>query len=215
MIVVQRFTTAELSTCMYFDSSSQLPHQRLWDVRQHAGVLVCPPYANRPFAIFPLPQFAARRMIPTQLPILRPALPSRNLTPGPHSNPIGPRPPRQWLPPSLLIENASDPVFRTRHLSCPRRFRSRLATSRPGESHNFPEHSGNVREGGLGDSPLFKAVLQVRGVAWQDRIGLSRFAVTAITALMVEAVHSLASEARQWLLKHSPGVASCGFYPLH
>ncbi len=31
------------------------------------------------------------------------------LTPGPHSSPIGPRPPRQRLPPSLLIENASDP----------------------------------------------------------------------------------------------------------
>ena len=100
-------------------------------MRQHAGVLVCPPYANRPFATFPLRQFAARRMIPTQLPILRPALPSRNLTPGAHSNPIGPRPPRQRLPPSLLIENASDPVFRPRHLSCPRRFRSRLATTRP------------------------------------------------------------------------------------
>src|SRR5271165_5469643 len=54
----------------------------------------------------------------------------RNLTPGPHSNPIGPRPPRQRLPPSLLIENASDPVFRPCHLSCPRRFRSRLATTR-------------------------------------------------------------------------------------
>jgi hypothetical protein len=45
-----------------------------------------------------------------------------------------PHPPRQRLPPSLLIENASDPVFRPRHLSCPRRFRSRLATIRPSGS---------------------------------------------------------------------------------
>ena len=54
---------------------------------------------------------------------------------GAHSNPIGPRPPRQRLPPSLLIENASDPVFRPCHPSCPRRFRSRLATIR---SSGFP-----------------------------------------------------------------------------
>ena len=89
-----------------------------------------PPCRDCPFSNLPFHPFAARRMIPTQLPILNPALPSRNLTLGAHSNPIGPRPPRQPLPPSLLIENASDPVFRPRHLSCPRRFRSRLATIR-------------------------------------------------------------------------------------
>src|SRR5271165_6209719 len=69
-------------------------------------------------------------MITSELSHFHPALPSRNLTPGAHSNPIGPRPPRQRLPPSLLIENASDPVSRPCHLSCPRRFRSRLATTR-------------------------------------------------------------------------------------
>ena len=69
MLVVQRFATAELSICMYFDSSKQLRRQRLWDVRQHAGVLVRPPYPNRPFANFPLEQFAPRRMMPTQLSI--------------------------------------------------------------------------------------------------------------------------------------------------
>src|SRR5271167_1495275 len=70
-------------------------------------------------------------MITSELSPFPPALPSRKLTPGAHSNPIGRCPPRQRLPPSLLIENASDPVFRPCHLSCPRRFRSRLATIRP------------------------------------------------------------------------------------
>ena len=89
-------------------------------------------------AIAPFPTFHSIRlplapMITSELSHFHPALPSRNLTPGAHSNPIGPRPPRQRLPPSLLIENASDPVFRPRDLSCPRRFRSRLATSRPSD----------------------------------------------------------------------------------
>ena len=52
-----------------------------------------------------------------------------------YSNPIAHRVrrKRQRPPPSLLIENAWDPVFRPCHLSCPRRFRSRLATIRPSE----------------------------------------------------------------------------------
>ena len=84
-----------------------------------------------PFSNLPFHPFTARPMITGDLSYFHPALPSRDLTPDAHSHPIGPRPPRQRLPPSLLVENASDPVFRPCHLSCPRRFRSRLATNRP------------------------------------------------------------------------------------
>jgi hypothetical protein len=38
---------------------------------------------------------------------------------------------RQRLPPSLLIENASDVFLAFQNIVCPRRFRSRLATTRP------------------------------------------------------------------------------------
>ena len=50
--------------------------------------------------------------------------------PNRRSNPIAHRVrrKRQRLPPSLLIENASDRRFPKREVSCPRRFRSRLAT---------------------------------------------------------------------------------------
>ena len=99
-------------------------------MRQHADALVSPPCRDCPFSNLPFHPFAAPPMITSELSHFHPALPSRNLTPGEPSNPIGPRPPRQRLPPSLLIENASDPVFRPCHLSCPRRFRSRLATIR-------------------------------------------------------------------------------------
>jgi len=54
-------------------------------------------------------------------------------TPNCRSNPIPHRVrrKRQRLPPSLLIENASNPVLASTRSASPRRFRSRLATSRP------------------------------------------------------------------------------------
>ncbi len=56
--------------------------------------------------------------------------------------------------------------------------------------------SGQSAEGGLTDRGCITAVLQVTGVAWQGRIGWSRFAVTAITVLILEGVHSLAREEK-------------------
>ena len=47
MIVMQRFTAAELSTCSYFDSSYRVHHWRPRDVLPHAGALVCPPPRHR------------------------------------------------------------------------------------------------------------------------------------------------------------------------
>src|SRR5271157_2275399 len=59
-----------------------------------------------------------------------------------HPNPIAHRVrrKRQRLPPSLLIENASDRVSVPCEVSCPGRFRSRLATTRP-EPHLYASHN--------------------------------------------------------------------------
>ena len=57
-------------------------------------------------------------------------LPAVDWVPNCHSNPITQRVrrKRQRLPPSLLIENASDVFLALQRTACPRRFRSRLAT---------------------------------------------------------------------------------------
>src|SRR6266536_5614156 len=59
-------------------------------------------------------------------------LPALDWVPNCHSNPIAQRVRRrrQRLPPSLLIENASDVFLAFQRTACPRRFRSRLATTR-------------------------------------------------------------------------------------
>src|SRR5256886_14038027 len=59
-------------------------------------------------------------------------LPALASVPNYHSNPITQRVrrKRQRLPPSLLIENASDIFLAFQRTACPRRFRSRLATTR-------------------------------------------------------------------------------------
>src|SRR5258708_33526353 len=59
-------------------------------------------------------------------------LPAIDWVPNCHSNPITQRVrrKRQRLPPSLLIENASDVFLAFQNIACPRRFRSRLATTR-------------------------------------------------------------------------------------
>jgi hypothetical protein len=61
------------------------------------------------------------------------ALPALHSVPNCHSNPITQRVrrKRQRLPPSLLIENASGIFLAFQRTACPRRFRSRLATTRP------------------------------------------------------------------------------------
>src|SRR5258708_29998088 len=59
-------------------------------------------------------------------------LPALTSVPNYHSNPITQRVrrQRQRLPPSLLIENASDIFLAFQRTACPRRFRSRLLTIR-------------------------------------------------------------------------------------
>jgi hypothetical protein len=111
MIVIQRFTAAELSACTYFDSSRCLHHQRLdQDVLRHAVPFVCSPQVHNP-SHYPMPtllQFSAASH--TVLIGLSGSSPPTCCTPNRRSNPIAHRVRRkhQRLPPSLLIENASD-----------------------------------------------------------------------------------------------------------
>src|SRR6266851_9056597 len=81
-------------------------------------------------------------MFPTPPFPLAGLLPALASVPNYHSNPITQRVrrKRQRLPPSLLIENASDVFLAFQNIACPRRFRSRLATTRPG-SYEFREYS--------------------------------------------------------------------------
>src|ERR1700746_2956967 len=71
-------------------------------------------------------------MFPTPPFPLAGLLPALASVPNYHSNPITQRVrrKRQRLPPSLLIENASDLFLAFQRTACPRRFRSRLATNR-------------------------------------------------------------------------------------
>src|SRR6267378_1951533 len=71
-------------------------------------------------------------MFPTPPFPLAGLLPALASVPNYHSNPITQRVrrKRQRLPPSLLIENASDVFLAFQNIACPRRFRSRLATIR-------------------------------------------------------------------------------------
>ncbi len=75
---------------------------------------------------------AAPPMFPTSPFPLAGLLPALASVPNYHSNPITQRVrrKRQRLPPSLLIENASDVFLAFQNIACPRRFRSRLATIR-------------------------------------------------------------------------------------
>jgi hypothetical protein len=101
-------------------------------VLRHADTSVCLPRLHDlsphlPQTVFPL--LAA----PYPLLIrLSHAYSQSSCEPNCRSNPIAHRVrrKRQRLPPSLLIENASDRLFPKREVSCPRRFRSRLATIR-------------------------------------------------------------------------------------
>ncbi len=71
--------------------------------------------------MFPTPPFPLAGLLPVLASV-----------PNYHSNPITQRVrrKRQRLPPSLLIENASDVFLAFQRTACPRRFRSRLATIR-------------------------------------------------------------------------------------
>src|ERR1700746_385138 len=87
------------------------------------------PSRHRPRAFFqPPPTWQSS---PMQLFSFAAALPPLDSAANWHSNPIAHRVrrKRQRLPPSLLIENASDRVPLRCQSSCPRRFRSSLATN--------------------------------------------------------------------------------------
>ena len=99
----------------------------------HAGALVCPPPHHRLSGHFPRTLSLIFNTIPTILTAFPPrfaALPKPCSDPRRRSNPIAHRVrrKRQRLPPSLLIENASDRDPAPPQKSAPRRFRSRLAT---------------------------------------------------------------------------------------
>ena len=101
----------------------------------HAGALVCPPPRHRLSGHSPHTLWLIFNTIPTILPAFPPrvaALPKPRSDPRCRPNPIAHRVRRkhQRLSPSLLIENASDRVPLRCDSSCPRRFRSSLATIR-------------------------------------------------------------------------------------
>src|SRR5271157_1903903 len=105
------------------------------DVLPHAGALVCPPPLHRLSGHSPHTLWLIFNTIPTTLAAFPPrfaALPKPRSDPRCRSNPIAHRVrrKRQRLPPSLLIENASVRYPAPPQKSAPRRFRSRLATTR-------------------------------------------------------------------------------------
>jgi hypothetical protein len=113
-------------------------------VLTHASALVCPPPRHRLSGHFPHTLSLLFNTIPTILTAFPPrlaALPKPCSDPRCRSNPIAHRVRRkhQRLPPSLLIENASDRYPAPPQKSAPSRFRSRLATTRKsGPGLNLP-----------------------------------------------------------------------------
>jgi hypothetical protein len=102
-------------------------------VRRHDLAFVCSSTASD---LFPdLPPTLLQRFVAAHTHLIRLSRTHSQSSRDPNcrSNPIAHRVrrKRQRLPPSLLIENASDRLFPKREVSCPRRFRSRLATNRP------------------------------------------------------------------------------------
>jgi hypothetical protein len=65
----------------------------------------------------------------------------------------------------------------------------------------------NLRGGGFGDPRWVTSVLQIRGVTWRGRIAWSRPAVTAITVLIWECVHSLAREEKAVRCPAQPAIS--------
>jgi hypothetical protein len=113
----------------------------------HAHALVCPPLLHRPSHSFPHTLSLISAATPTVRTAFRPrlaALPKLCSDPGCRSNPIAcrVRRKRQRLPPSLLIENASDRDPAPPLQSAPRRFRSRLATIRKLSTNGLGGHQG-------------------------------------------------------------------------
>ena len=105
------------------------------------------PSRHRPRAFFqPPPTWQSS---PMQLFSFAAALPPLDSAANWHSNPIAHRVrrKRQRLPPSLLIENASDRVPLRCQSSCPRRLRSSLATNRMLMARG-PFHRTNVSDAG-------------------------------------------------------------------
>jgi hypothetical protein len=109
-------------------------------VLQHTDASVCSLLANTPSRHRPRAFLQLRptcQSSPMQLFSFAAALPPLDSAANWHSNPIAHRVrrKRQRLPPSLLIENASDRVPLRCQSSCPRRFRSSLATTHPQSSN--------------------------------------------------------------------------------
>jgi hypothetical protein len=102
-------------------------------VRRHDDASVCLPGVQDPSPDLPPTVLQLLAAPHTSLIRLFRAHSQSFCDPNCRSNPIAHRVRRkpQRLPPSLLIENASDRLFPKREVSCPRRFRSRLATTRP------------------------------------------------------------------------------------
>jgi hypothetical protein len=116
----------------------------------HAHALVCPPLLHRPSHSFPHTLSLISAATPTLRTAFRPrlaVLPKLCSDPGCRSNPIAHRVrrKRQPLPPSLLIENASDLDPAPPMQSAPRRFRSRLATIREVTRHGQISRPGTAR----------------------------------------------------------------------
>ena len=99
----------------------------------HADAFVSSPYRNSLLVDSLILFLLAASTLPIPLRLISASPPSLDSISDWHSNPIPHRVrrKRQRLPPSLLIENASGRVPIRCRGSCPRRFRSSLATIRP------------------------------------------------------------------------------------
>ena len=136
MIILQRFTAADYHHALLSILRDTSTKASLWHApacrctrvlvscartTTHSSHSYFRPYLQTYRASFPL-------LLPSFL-----SMPSSASVPNSHSIPIVQRVRRnrRRLPSSVLIENASDPLLDPRTLSCPRHFRSSLATIRP------------------------------------------------------------------------------------
>jgi Putative transposase len=131
MIVIQRFTAAELSACTYFDSSCCAHYQRFEDVLRHADASLCSPEVHD-LSHYPLPtllQFLATSH--TVLIGLSGSYPPTCCTPNHRSNPIAPASAANTSG-FLLVCSSKTPRIEFQFVvkvSCTRRFRSSVATT--------------------------------------------------------------------------------------
>jgi hypothetical protein len=136
MIILQRFTAAELSLCVHFRFFVTPQPKRPLDILHYVTALMCSCHVHElprtPLTAIFRPHLQSYRRSFLLLLLSFLCTPSPPPVPNSHSIPIVQRVRRnrRRLSSSLPIENASDPLLDPRALFCPRHFRSSLATNR-------------------------------------------------------------------------------------